>query len=80
MAIGRFGTSTLHQRDPRSALFDSYTGDRNHTNSASPARTGSRYGYTGAGSGVGVGADGGMGQDNGGFRAATPNSRYASQA
>jgi len=79
MVISRFGPSTLHQRDPRSALFDSYTGDRNRTNSASPAgRAGSGYGYVGAGSGsgVGVGSGGtGMGQVNGGFRAATPNSR-----
>lgn len=81
MTISRFGPSTLHQRDPRSALFDSYTGDRNRTTSASPARTGNGYGYAGAGSGVGVGVGagggGGMGQVNGGFRAATPNSRYA---
>ena len=70
----RFSTSTLHQRDPRSALFDSYTGDRNRTSSNSPARGGSGYGYA-AGSGVGVGGSG-MGQVNGGFRAATPNSRY----
>ncbi|KAL2054478.1 hypothetical protein ABVK25_005226 [Lepraria finkii] len=69
----RFSTSTLHQRDPRSALFDSYTGDRNRTGSNSPARGGSGYGYA-AGSGLGVG-DSGIGQVNGGFRAATPNSR-----
>ena len=75
MGISRFGTSTLHQRDPRSALFDSYTGDRNRTNSASPS---GGYGYTG-GSGTGVGSTGGgMGQanGNGAFRSATPNTRY----
>ena len=78
MVVSRFGPSTLHQRDPRSALFDSYVGDRNRTASASPARAGSGYGYTGAaGSGVGVAGGAGMGQVNGGFRAATPNSRYA---
>ncbi|KAL6720300.1 protein transport protein bet1 [Lecanora helva] len=76
MVVSRFGPSQLHQRDPRSALFDSYTGDRNRTNSASPARAGAgAYGYVGAGSGVGVAGGGGMGQVNGGFRAATPNSR-----
>lgn len=77
----RFGTSTLHQRDPRSALFDSYTGDRNRTDSASSAgRSGSGYGYAGSGSGMSGGAGGeaggSIGQVNGGFRAATPNSRY----
>ena len=78
MAISRFGPSALHQRDPRSALFDSYTGDRNRTHSASPARTGSGYGYPGGGgSGSGIGVSGsGMAQVNGGFRVATPNSRY----
>ncbi|MCJ1276216.1 protein transport protein bet1 [Puttea exsequens] len=74
MASNRFGTSTLHQRDPRSALFDSYTGDRNRTSSASPV---GGYGYHSGASGSGLGMDGnaGMGQVNGGFRAATPNSR-----
>lgn len=79
----RFGPSTLHQRDPRSALFDSYTGDRNSSNraaSASPA-AGGYTGYAGSTSSSGVGAPGGgsgmmMGQVNGGFRSATPNSRY----
>ncbi|CAD6582228.1 MAG: protein transport protein bet1 [Alectoria sarmentosa] len=67
----RFGASTLHQRDPRSTLFDSYTGDRNRTASASPGG----YGYAGSsGSGMGAGG-GGMGQVNGTFRSATPNSR-----
>lgn len=73
----RFGPSTLHQRDPRSALFDSYTGDRNRAASASPGG----YGYAGAsgsgsGSGVGEGVGTGMGMVNGGFRSATPNERY----
>ena len=75
MAIlsSRFGTSTLHQRDARSALFESYTGDRNRNHSTSPAAVPggvSGYGYQG---GVGTGQQGG----GGGFRAATPNSRYA---
>lgn len=82
----RFGPSTLHQRDPRSALFDSYTGDRsssgNRAASASPAASGGYTGYAGSTSSSGVGAPGGggsgmmMGQVNGGFRSATPNSRY----
>ena len=75
----RFGPSTLHQRDPRSALFDSYTGDRDRSRgaSASPATTGGYNGYAGSktsGSGGGIGS-GGMGQVNGGFRSATPNER-----
>lgn len=90
MAISRFGTSTLHQRDPRSALFDSYSGDPNRTHSSSPARTGGGGGYggyPGGGAGIGLGKGqigGGMGQVNGGigggsgrFRSVTPNWRYA---
>lgn len=74
----RFPTSTLHQRDPRSALFENYTGDRNRPASASPARASASYGYAGAGNygGSGAGASGsGSGGVNGGFRPATPNSR-----
>ncbi|KAL9632311.1 MAG: hypothetical protein Q9164_005393 [Protoblastenia rupestris] len=71
MASSRFGTSTLHQRDPRSALFDGYTGDKGRNKSVSPAArpgTGGGYGYQG---GIGTGQQGG----GGGFRPATPNSR-----
>ena len=74
-ATSRFGPSTLHQRDPRSALFDSYTGDRERGRggSASPATTGGYNGYGGSmTSGTGAG---GLGQVNGGFRSATPNER-----
>ncbi|KAL9120002.1 MAG: hypothetical protein Q9187_003443 [Circinaria calcarea] len=61
----RFGPSALHQRDPRSALFENYTGDRNsRPNSQSPARLTGGYGYNGASGSGGV---------NGGFRPATPN-------
>ncbi|MCJ1481494.1 protein transport protein bet1 [Schaereria dolodes] len=66
MASSRFGPSALHQRDPRSALFENYTGDKNRTGSQSPGRVGGGYGYTGASGSGGV---------NGGFRPATPNSR-----
>ena len=70
-------TSTLHQRDPRSTLFDSYTGDRNRTSSsASPAGSGGYgYGYTGSAQ-PGAGGMAQVNRDgNGGFRSATPNSR-----
>ncbi|KAL8963964.1 MAG: hypothetical protein Q9197_007043, partial [Variospora fuerteventurae] len=70
----RFGASSLHQRDPRSALFENYTGDRNRNQNHSPAPSGPNggygYGYTGA---TGSGAmNGGAGA---GFRPATPNSK-----
>ncbi|KAL8837359.1 MAG: hypothetical protein Q9176_005777 [Flavoplaca citrina] len=74
MASSRFGTSSLHQRDARSALFENYAGDRNRNASSSPA-VGSRiggygYGYTG---GSGSGAM--NGSAGGGYRPATPNSK-----
>lgn len=71
MAINRFGASSLHQRDSRSALFDGYTGDgARRPVSASPSRG---YGYGGYGapaSNGGLDANGGKG-----FRPATPNRR-----
>ncbi|MCJ1447883.1 MAG: protein transport protein bet1 [Stictis urceolatum] len=70
LTLFRFGTSSLHQRDPRSALFDGYTGDRSRPGSQSPARYngggGGGYGYTGAS---------GSGGFNEGFRSATPNKK-----
>ncbi|KAI4130711.1 MAG: hypothetical protein LQ338_001612 [Usnochroma carphineum] len=65
---------SYHYRDPRSALFENYTGDRNRNHSQSPANPvrhgGHGYGYTGAtGSGAMNGSAGG------GFRPATPNSK-----
>ncbi|KAL8781830.1 MAG: hypothetical protein Q9213_005832 [Squamulea squamosa] len=72
-AMQEFGTSSLHQRDARSALFDNYTGDRNRNASSSPAvgaRAGYGYGYTG---GSGSGAM--NGSAGGGYRPATPNSK-----
>ncbi|KAI9822871.1 MAG: protein transport protein bet1 [Thelocarpon impressellum] len=69
-------TSTLHQRDPRSALFDGYTGDRNRTHSASPsAGQRSPYGVGAAGpssGGPGLHANGAASP---GFRPGTPNAR-----
>jgi hypothetical protein len=62
----RFGSSNLHQRDPRSALFEGYTGSGASTNrnaSASPSH-GYGYGYPSATTST-----------TGGYRAATPNSR-----
>ncbi|KAK7427559.1 protein transport protein bet1 [Neonectria magnoliae] len=64
----RFGASSLHQRDSRSALFDGYTGDgARRPVSASPSRG---YGYGGYSSPAN--ANGG-GPDK--FRPATPNRR-----
>ncbi|CAK7202919.1 protein transport protein bet1 [Sporothrix eucalyptigena] len=81
MASSRFGNSNIHQRDPRSALFEGYTGpgaDANRRNqNASP---GGRYGTPGAsssGGGYGYGYPGsngnGLAPQNGGYRSATPN-------
>jgi len=73
----RFGPSSLHQRnDPRSALFDGYTGgastNDNRAGSSSP-RQANGYGYnpySAAGS-----SGGGLAPSGGGYRPATPNSR-----
>ncbi|KAH6885909.1 hypothetical protein B0T10DRAFT_87937 [Thelonectria olida] len=73
----RFGASSLHQRDSRSALFEGYTGDAASRRpvSASPRQGG--YGYGGYGapstSNTGLGISGSGPQ--GGFRPATPNRR-----
>ena len=74
----RFGSSNLHQRDPRSALFEGYTGgggSGSRSGNASPSSRGYGYGLpppaTSGSSHLGVdGANRG-----GGFRPATPNSR-----
>ncbi|CAH0059381.1 unnamed protein product, partial [Clonostachys solani] len=60
----RFGTSSLHQRDPRSALFAGYTGD--HSGRNTPTSPSSGYGYPGSGSHLGV-------DNRAGYRPATPN-------
>ncbi|CCD47317.1 similar to SNARE complex subunit (Bet1) [Botrytis cinerea T4] len=74
----RFGASSLHQRDPRSALFENYNAGASPRNaSSSPAPRG--YGYNGGGS-VGGYSGGGYGEREDragsaqGFRSATPNS------
>lgn len=72
----RFGGSSLHQRDPRSALFENYNGGSGErkAGSASPSRPGSYaggYGYAGAANG----SAGGLGVQGPGYRPATPNSR-----
>ncbi|KFY79842.1 hypothetical protein V499_01207 [Pseudogymnoascus sp. VKM F-103] len=67
----RFGPSSLHQRDPRSALFEGYDGGgagRVKNGNASPRNDGG-YGYSGSG---GAGTLGGERQS---YRPATPNSR-----
>ncbi|KAI6092804.1 hypothetical protein F4821DRAFT_223330 [Hypoxylon rubiginosum] len=78
----RFGNSTLHQRDSRSALFEGYSGSgRNSADPAarrpSPALGG--YGYNGYAGGNGNAAGSGaqhLGvESRGSYRPATPNSR-----
>ncbi|TGO19998.1 hypothetical protein BTUL_0001g00040 [Botrytis tulipae] len=79
----RFGASSLHQRDPRSALFENYNAGASSRNaSSSPAPRG--YGYNGGGGvggylgGGGYTGGGGYGEREDsaqGFRSATPNSR-----
>lgn len=78
IARSRFGPSSLHQRnDPRSALFDGYTGGAstsdNRAGSSSP-RQANGYGYSPYGGGAGSGG-GGLAPSGGGYRPATPNSR-----
>jgi len=67
----RFGSSSLHQRDPRSALFGEYDGgasSRSKPSSSPRASPGYGYGVPSSSSNdtLGVG-------DRGGFRPATPN-------
>ncbi|GJN74142.1 SNARE domain-containing protein [Purpureocillium lilacinum] len=77
----RFGASSLHQRDSRSALFEGYTGDPSktrRTTTASPAANGYGYGYGYGYSGNGGGGADGVGggsRPGSGFRPATPNRR-----
>ncbi|KOS22121.1 Protein transport protein BET1 [Escovopsis weberi] len=84
----RFGASSLHQRDARSALFAGYTGDSQPRRAAgSSPSPGAGYGY-GYGHGYGYASHGGSPgpetsqhqhqhhqQQNHGFRSATPNRR-----
>ncbi|RWA12242.1 hypothetical protein EKO27_g2869 [Xylaria grammica] len=71
----RFGHSTLHQRDSRSALFEGYSGTdstrRQASASGSPSPALGGYGYNGGGSS----SSQHLGVENRGFRPATPNSR-----
>jgi len=85
MASSRFGSSSLHQRDPRSALFENYNGGTSSTtrnqDSHSPSRAGGYgggYGYAAGGPGANgsTGSLGsGLGEGRPAFRPATPNSR-----
>ncbi|KAI0137333.1 SNARE domain-containing protein [Xylariales sp. AK1849] len=73
----RFGNSTLHQRDSRSALFEGYKGNpdatrRQYSQSPNPP-TGGGYGYSAYPGSNGNGSH--LGVENRGFRPATPNSR-----
>lgn len=75
----RFGSSSLHQRDSRSALFEGYTGSGSGGRpvSTSPSRAGGYgYGYPGANGGAAAAPGGHLGVEKRGFRPATPNSRY----
>ncbi|KAJ1338139.1 blocked early in transport 1 [Microdochium nivale] len=87
----RFGSSNLHQRDSRSALFEGYSGGGAAGSSSDASRrqftpspsVGGGYGYNygGGGGGVGGPANGGGSSSHlgapaaGGFRSATPNRR-----
>ncbi|KAI0181448.1 hypothetical protein GGR52DRAFT_524591 [Hypoxylon sp. FL1284] len=76
----RFGHSTLHQRDSRSALFEGYSGSgRNSadpTRRPSPAPNGYGYGYPGNNSAAaGSGAQHLGVESRGSYRPATPNSK-----
>ncbi|KAI1376120.1 hypothetical protein F4677DRAFT_96639 [Hypoxylon crocopeplum] len=75
----RFGHSTLHQRDSRSALFEGYSGSgRNSADPArrpSPALGGYGYGYPGNGNGTASGNTHLGVENRGAYRPATPNSR-----
>lgn len=76
----RFPNSTLHQRDPRSALFEGYNGgggggDATRRQFTPSPGVGGGYGY-----GVYPGSNGNSGHlgiESRGYRPATPNSRYA---
>ena len=62
----RFGASSLHQRDSRSALFEGYAGDQTRRSPASVGSgSGGGYGYTSQ--------NGGLGVEKQGYRPATPN-------
>lgn len=67
----RFGPSSLHQRDPRSALFEGYNGgaDSNRRPSPSPNRAAGGYGYPGGPASNHLGVQGSS------YRPATPNKR-----
>lgn len=72
----RFGASSLHQRDSRSALFDGYTGDGSRRGGSPAAAPAGGYGYGYAGGSYAPNGGGGNGlgiQNNNSFRPATPN-------
>ena len=74
----RFGPSSLHQRDPRSALFEGYdgdAGDRTKRDGSSPGRSSYRAGYSYPGAINGSGNPG-LGVERPAYRPATPNSKH----
>ncbi|PNY27580.1 Uncharacterized protein TCAP_02500 [Tolypocladium capitatum] len=69
----RFGASSLHQRDSRSALFEGYTGDPTTTRRTTASPSGG-YGFPGGSNGNGYSSGGGgLGVERQSFRPATPN-------
>lgn len=66
----QFGPSSLHQRDPRSALFEGYQPSgsiRSGSNGPSRANPARAYEY---------GGNGNLSSDRPAYRPATPNSKY----
>jgi hypothetical protein len=69
----RFGSSSLHQRDSRSALFEGYAPEQSRRPaSGSPSTLGGGYGYGGYGAQP---SSGSLGVESQAYRPATPNRR-----
>jgi blocked-early-in-transport protein 1 len=68
----RFGSSSLHQRDSRSALFEGYAPDQaRRPATGSPSVPGGGYGY----GGYAAPSNGSLGVESQAYRPATPNRR-----
>jgi blocked-early-in-transport protein 1 len=75
----RFGASSLHQRDPRSTLFEGYdngVAERTRNGSASPGRSGYGVGYGYTSPAVSGSGSASLGVGGSSYRPATPNSRF----
>lgn len=73
LTSARFGTSSLHQRDSRSALFDGYTAEQPRRQASASPASGPGYGYGAYGGYPGGTASHNLGVESKGYRAATPN-------